>query len=377
MSLELIGMIATLDQSETRAAKGGPLIDREYVRRFARAHEDGGFDKVLVGYSSGSPDGLQVAAYASAHTERLKYLVAHRPGVVFPTVAARTFATLDQFNEGRTALHTITGGFEVEQRRDGDYLDKEQRYARTREYLQILKKAWTEEEPFDYDGEFYKLEGYAAEMVPFQKPRIPISFGGSSDTAYAVGAAEADTYAIFGQPLDGVAEEIARIKAEAEAAGRTEPPRIHVSFRPILGPTDELAWERAHRILATTTERIKGNAAFRGWSVLKDAAPTGGSQRQLKAAERGELHGKALWTPLAMATGAPGNSTALVGSPETVAEALLEYVDIGVSTILIRGYDPLDDAIDYGRDLLPILRQEMAHRERSVGAAGVATVAAS
>jgi len=78
-----------------------------------------------------------------------------------------------------------------------------------------------------------------------------------------------------------------------------------------------------------------------------------------------ELHGKALWTPLAMATGAPGNSTALVGSPETVAEALLEYVDVGVSTILIRGYDPLDDAIDYGRDLLPILRQEMAHRERA------------
>ena len=365
MSVEFVGMIATLDQSETRAAKGGPLIDREYVRRFARAHEDGGFDKVLIGYSSGSPDGLQVAAYASAHTERLKYLVAHRPGVVFPTVAARTFATLDQFNQGRTALHTITGGFEVEQRRDGDYLNKEQRYARTREYLQILKLAWTAEEPFDYDGEFYKLEGYAAEMKPLQKPRIPISFGGSSETAYAVGAAEADTYAIFGQPVDQVAEEIARINAEAEAAGRAEPPRIHVSFRPILGATDELAWERAHRILDTTTARIKEGQSFRGWRALKDAPPTGGSQRQLKAAERGELHGKALWTPLAMATGAPGNSTALVGSPETVAEALLEYVDVGVSTILIRGYDPLDDAIDYGRDLLPIVRQELAHRERA------------
>jgi alkanesulfonate monooxygenase len=364
MSLELIGMISTLDQSETRAPAGGSLIDREYVRRFVRAHEDGGFDKVLIGYSSGSPDGLQVAAYASAHTERLKYLVAHRPGVVFPTVAARAFATLDQFNEGRTALHTITGGFEVEQRRDGDYLDKEQRYARTKEYLQILKLAWTATEPFDFDGEFYKLEGYSAEMVPFQQPRIPISFGGSSETAYAVGAAEADTYAIFGQPLDQLAEEIARIKAEAEAAGRSEPPRIHASFRPILGATDELAWERAHRILDATTARIKEGAS-RGWRILKDAPPTGGSQRQLKAAERGELHGKALWTPLAMATGAPGNSTALVGSPETVAEALLEYVDIGVSTILIRGYDPLDDAIDYGRDLLPILRQEMAHRERA------------
>src|SRR6201992_3897010 len=174
MSVEFVGMIATLDQSETRASKGGPLGDREDVRGSPRAHEDGGFDKVLIGYSSGSPDGLQVAAYASAHTERLKYLVAHRPGVVFPTVAARAFATLDPFHEGRTARHTITGGFEVEQRRDGDYLNKEQRYARTREYLQILKLAWTAEEPFDYDGEFYKLEGYSAEVEAFQSPRSTI-----------------------------------------------------------------------------------------------------------------------------------------------------------------------------------------------------------
>lgn len=206
-------------------------------------------------------------------------------------------------------------------------------------------------------------------MKPFQKPRIPISFGGSSEAAYAVGAAEADTYAIFGQPVDSVAEEIARIKAEAEAAGRPEPPRIHLSIRPILGATDELAWERAHRILDTTTARIKEGQSFRGWRALKDAPPTGGSQRQLKAAERGELHGKALWTPLAMATGAPGNSTALVGSPETVAEALLEYVDVGVSTILIRGYDPLDDAIDYGRELIPLVREEVARRDAAALAA--------
>jgi alkanesulfonate monooxygenase SsuD/methylene tetrahydromethanopterin reductase-like flavin-dependent oxidoreductase (luciferase family) len=76
-----------------------------------------------------------------------------------------------------------------------------------------------------------------------------------------------------------------------------------------------------------------------------------------------------LWTPLAAATGAAGNSTALVGTPETVAQAILDYIDIGVSTILIRGYDPYDDAIDYGRQLLPLVRSEVARRKRQPVAA--------
>src|SRR3954462_8182087 len=171
MPVELIGLIATQEASETHAS-AGPLVDPGYVRRFARAHEDSDFDRVLIGYSSASPDNLQVAAYAAAHTERLGYLVAHRPGVTVPTVAARAFATLDQFAQGRIALHTITGGFDAEQRRDGDYLSKEDRYARTREYLQILKRAWTEQESFSHEGRFYRLEDYVSHVRTFQQPRI-------------------------------------------------------------------------------------------------------------------------------------------------------------------------------------------------------------
>jgi alkanesulfonate monooxygenase len=121
MPVEFIGMIGTRDQSETRPGRG-PVIDRDYLRRFVRAHEDAGFDRVLIGYSSSQPDGLQVAAYAAAHTERLSFLVAHRPGFVAPTVAARAFATLDTLAGGRIAVHVITGGSDGEQRRDGDYL---------------------------------------------------------------------------------------------------------------------------------------------------------------------------------------------------------------------------------------------------------------
>ncbi|OHV22959.1 alkanesulfonate monooxygenase [Parafrankia soli] len=368
MPVEFIGLISTTEQSEIRDG-GGPLIDHRYVRRFARAHEDADFDRVLIGYSSGSPDGTHVAAYAAAHTERLGFLVAHRPGFVSPTVAARTFATLDQFTGGRIALHTITGGSDGEQRRDGDYLLKEDRYARSGEYLRILKAAWTSAEPFSFEGRFYRFEDYLSHVRPAQQPHIPLYFGGSSPEAYRVGGAEADVYALFAQPLEAIAEEIAQVNAAAAAAGRATPPRISVSFRPILGPTEELAWERAERILAATRQRITAGAPLRGWRPLGGQASVG-STRQLAAASRGERHDRALWTALAAATGAGGNSTALVGTPETVAQALLDYVDIGVSTLLIRGYDPYDDAVDYGRQLIPLVRDEVRRRDLAAAAAG-------
>jgi alkanesulfonate monooxygenase len=371
MTVEFIGMVGTNRFSETDPGSG-PAIDTDYLRRFARAHEDGGFDRVLIGYSSNRPDGTQVAAYIAAHTERLGLLVAHRPGFVFPTLAARTFATLDQFSSGRVAVHVITGGSDAEQRRDGDHLGKDDRYARTDEYLDVLKRAWTSTEPFDHEGRFYSFEDYRADVRPAQHPRIPLYFGGSSAAAYRVGGRHADVFALWGEPLAETAQQIASVRAAATEAGRDVPPRISVSFRPILGPTEDLAWERAHRIL----HGIKENAANGSWSRLRrrpvgqDGPQNVGSQRLLAAAAKGELHDRALWTATAAASGAAGNSTALVGTPETVAAALLDYVDIGVSTILIRGYDPLDDAVDYGRHLLPLVRQELAHRARPAAVAG-------
>jgi alkanesulfonate monooxygenase len=363
MPVEFIGMIATRDRSETRYAPGPP-VDRGYVRRFARAHEDAGFDRVLIGYSSSEPDGTQVAAYAAAHTEQLNFLVAHRPGFVAPTLAARSFATLDQFSGGRIGVHIITGGSDGEQRRDGDYLLKDERYDRTDEYLDIVELAWTSDAPFSYHGRYYQLEDFYTDVRSPQQPRIPLYFGGSSDAAYRVGGKHADVYALWGEPLAETAEQIASVRAAAQAAGRSAPPRISVSFRPILGPTEDLAWERAHQILATTQANVEAFKSSWRRPVLGGQEPENrGSQRLLAAAAKGELHDRALWTPLASATGAAGNSTALVGTPETVAQALLDYIDLGVTTILIRGYDPYDDAIDYGRHLLPLVRAEVARRD--------------
>ncbi|WP_331769461.1 LLM class flavin-dependent oxidoreductase (plasmid) [Embleya sp. NBC_00888] len=379
MPVEFIGMIGTTDVSETRPA-AGPVVDADYTRRFARAHEEAGFDRILIGYGSGTPEGGQVAAHVAAHTERLGLLVAHRPGFVAPTLAARSFATLDQFSAGRVAVHIITGGHDTEQRRDGDYLPKDERYARSDDYLDVLVKAWTSEVPFDHDGPYYRFADYHAEVRPVQQPRIPIYFGGSSAAAYRVGGRHADVFALWGEPLAETAEQIASVRAGAAAAGRAEPPRISVSFRPILGRTEEEAWERAHNILRTIRSRAAGAGSYVGtWRPIvpvgPDARPqNAGSQRLLAAAAKADRHDRALWTAPAAATGAAGNSTALVGTPETVAQALLDYVDIGVSTLLIRGYDPLQDAVDYGRDLLPLVRQEVARRDLA-GAAGVSAVA--
>jgi len=377
MPVEFIGMIGTKNESEIRLT-AGPVIDPDYVKRFARAHEDAGFDRVLIGYSSTRPDGTQVAAYAAAHTERLSFLVAHRPGFVAPTLAARTFATLDTFTGGRIAVHIITGGSDAEQRRDGDHLSKDERYDRTDEYLDILKQAWTSQKPFSYQGSHYQVEDFYSEVKSPQQPRIRLYFGGSSAAAYRVGGKHADTYALWGEPLAETKQQIDSVNEAARNTGRTDLPGISVSFRPILGPTEELAWERAHRILEATKENV---AAFRArwgaksWGLGGDQPENVGSQRLLAAVAKGEVHDRALWTPLAAATGAGGNSTALVGTPETVAQAILDYIDIGVTTILIRGYDPYDDAIDYGRSLLPLVREEVARRDAEQAAAANAAAA--
>jgi alkanesulfonate monooxygenase len=373
MPVEFIGMIFHRPGSDLQAFASAtdPLIDRRHTRRFAQVHEDSDFDRVLIGTASLAPEGSQVAAYAAAHTERLSFLVSHRPGFRAPTVAARELATLDHFSQGRAAVHIITGGHDLEQRRDGDFLEKDERYARTDEYLEIVRKAWTASEPFDFKGRYYQLEGYASPVRPLQKPRIPLYFGGSSEAAYRVGAKHADVYALWGEPLAETKQQIESIRVASAAAGRSEPPRISVSFRPILGATEDLAWQRARETLEAVKASVNGGGqALRRFSADGQKRPMG-SQRLLAAAEKGDFHDRALWTPIAKALGAGGNSTALVGTAETVAQALLDYYDIGVTTFLIRGFDPYNDAIDFGRELIPRVREEVRRRESQRAEAAV------
>ncbi|MEU2657204.1 LLM class flavin-dependent oxidoreductase [Streptomyces sp. NPDC007325] len=366
MPVEFLGIAATNDGSET-TSRSGAAFDKEYTLRLARAHEDQGWDRVLFAYGSGSPDPAPAAAYVASRTERLRILLAHRPNVSYPTYAAKTFATLDQISEGRLTVHFITGGNDHEQRREGDTLTKDERYARTREYIRLVKKIWTSREPFDHEGEHYRFHDFVSDVFPAQQPRPDVSFGGSSPAAYATGGAEADIYCLWGEPLARTAEQIEAVRDAARAAGRTDVPRIQVAFRPIIAPTEELAWEKARRTVGAIRERREGGLVrhHRG-----GAPENTGSQRLLAIAEAGERYDRALWTPTAAATGGAGNSNALVGTPETVAQALLDYYDLGVDILSARGYDLLDDAIDFGRYVIPLVREEVAKRDAERAARG-------
>ena len=337
----------------------GGAVDTQWLRAFAQAHEKADFDRVLVGYTSTSAEGFAVTGYAAAHTERLGYLIAHRPGVVAPTLTARAAATLDHVTNGRVALHIITGGSDAEQTRDGDWLDHDTRYRRTDEYLSVLRRMWTAPEPFDHDGEFYRFAKAFSEVKPLQPGSIPLYFGGASGAAATVAAQHCDVYALWGEPLAAVKQRIADIHEKAATFGRR--PRISVSLRPIIAPTESQAWERARRILAKVME-ARPSVVGEGAGMRPQAV---GARRLVEFAREAEVHDKRLWTPIAGAMGGAGNTTALVGTPEQVAESLLDYYDIGCTTLLIRGFDPLNDALEYGRELIPLVRAAVARRDRA------------
>ncbi|MDQ0954635.1 alkanesulfonate monooxygenase [Streptomyces phaeochromogenes] len=366
MPVEFISAVHTDSGASGPAAASRTGLDVDHLRRYARALDDGGFDHTLVAYHSASPDAFQIAQFVATHTERVRPILAHRPGVIFPTHAARALATLDRISDGRLSVHIISGGSDEEQHREGDYLDKRERYERSDEYIQILRRVWQADGPVSHEGKYFKFEGYYSDVKPVNG-LVPISVGGSSQDAYRVGGQQGDIFGLWGEPLKETAEQIAAVNAVADAAGRPRP-RIWVSFRPIIAPTDELAWEKAHRTLGVLKDQAQNTELLRHYKTSGRPANVG-SQRLLDIAERGEVHDRCLWTAPAVATNAAGASTALVGSPETVAKALLDYVDIGCDLLSIRGYDPLNDAIDYARYVLPLVRQELAHRAAAEQAA--------
>ena len=355
MPIRMIGMIGVTPpagNATVHVIEGG--LSATYLKDFCQAHEEAGFDFVLVGYTSGSAEGFNVALYASQHTRRLGFLIAHRPGLVAPTLAARKIATLDHFAEGRLAIHIIAGLSDAEQQSEGDFLAKAERYARAGEYLEIIRRLWRDTVPFDFEGAHYRVIRAHSDIKPYQNPHPLLFFGGSSPEALEMGAAHCDVFALFGEPLAETGERIADYRRRTAALGRKA--AFNISFRPILAATEGAAWDKARQILADI-ERAP---------PIRPSSDKSG-QRLLEIASRGAIHDERLWMPIAQATGARGNTTCLVGTPEQVAEAMLNYYALGVDSFLIRGFDPLGDARDYGRELIPRLRAGAQRLDNQLG----------
>jgi alkanesulfonate monooxygenase len=354
MAVEIIGMIATQEASEILPLQGPP-IDADFTARFAQAHEAAGFDRVLIGYGSHWADGWQVANHVARATDRLKLLLAHRPGFVAPSVTARQAVSFDHLaGGGRLALHIITGGDEADQHRDGDFVDHDGRYRRTAEYLEIVRALLSEASALDFEGEFYRVEGARLPVGPATSTGVPIYFGGASAAAIDVGARYADVYMLWGEPLAQAASRISAVRAAALSYSRRV--SFSVSVRPILAATEALAWSRAEDIASRALAQRERFAGYRG---RRDSTSVG-SARLLAAAAEADVHDERLFTRIAQITGAPGNTTALVGTPAQVADALMRYVDLGCDRLLIRGFNPYADCVDYGRELIPLLRTRTA-----------------
>ncbi len=391
MPVEFIGMVGTREASEIKGPLvDGPVVDWTegsviepgYLEDIAHAHEDAGFDRVLIGYGAVSPEGWAIASTVLHSTERLKVLVAHRPGFIQPALLARMAATLDNLTGGgRIAIHFITGGDEADQRREGDFVAHDARYRRTGEVMSILRRIWHEDRPFDFEGEFFRYEAAFSSVKPMNPGGIPLYFAGASPPAIEIGAAQADVYAFWGEPRDAVAARMKSINEVAARKGRTL--RYSLSLRPIIAATESEAWDKAEWIAEKTAERIEmakqrmaghkdsyeglggeKNATYSVDRKVEDTTSVG-RKRLIEMSADKDVYDERLWMKVANLTGAAGNSTALVGTPRQVADAMLAYYDIGISTLLLKGFDPLDDARAYGEELIPLVREGVKKRDEA------------
>jgi alkanesulfonate monooxygenase len=364
MSVEFIGFIGNNPGNEI-TPRTGPLLDVGYIETLSKAHENAGFDRALLAFHATMPDCLQVGQHIASVTERLNIFIAQRPGFTAPTLFARQFATLDHFTKGRISLNVITGGDSNELAQDGNTIDdKDERYARTKEFLDVVRLEWTSDKPFDYNGKYYQVRRGFSQIKPYQKDGIPVFIAGASDAAIEVAGHHADVFALWGETYEEVSKQLAKVKAACAKTGRAVP-RFSLSFRPILADTEEKAWAKAQ----WTLDRAKAVQNKTGYTRKPGGPLNEGSKRLLALAAQGERLDKRLWTGMAALTDARGNSTSLVGTPDQVAESLAEYHDLGIDIFLIRGFDPLIDCIEYGRELMPRTKQVIAERSKARGVA--------
>jgi alkanesulfonate monooxygenase len=352
--IEINGLLNHNISSETHARPFSDF-DASDISRMARLHDEWGYDKVLVANAAIMPDNISIAGFVAAQTTRLGVMLAHRPGFIAPTMAARMLATLDQLMPGRIGVHIITAADDEEVKADGDYVGKVERYDRAREYISILRRMWTASEPFDHDGKWFRFKGGYSIVRPATQRLIPVYFGGMSPAALEVAAECVDVFATLSDTVEGMREVVGKVRTAAGDHGRN--PEFLVSMRIVIADTEEAAWARADEI----REIVKANMGK--LAVNKAAAKADGFKRTAELSRRGDRLEKCFWNGINELRGGQSNSGALVGTPEQLADALMDYYDIGVSKFILRGFDPVDDVVAIGRDLIPLLRARVANRD--------------
>ena len=335
---------------------GGRVLDFDYLKQVAGAIDTLGYEGALLPTGRSCEDAWVTASALIGATRRMKFLVAVRPGLVSPSLAARMTATFDRLSGGRVLINVVTGGDPVELAGDGIFQEHDTRYEVTDEFLHIWRRLLASPDAVDFDGKHLRVKGAKTLFAPLQKPYPPLYFGGSSPAGIEVAARHVDHYLTWGEPPAAVAEKIAMARKAASNQGRRL--RFGIRLHMIVRETEEEAWQAADRLIAHVTDDTV--AAAQTMLARHDSA---GQQRMLGLQRSGD--GKVdrsratleispnLWAGVGLVRGGAG--TALVGSADTVAARMKEYAEVGIETFILSGYPHLEEAYRVAELLFPRL----------------------
>ena len=334
-------------------SQGARPVTLNYLKQIAQAADDLGYYGVLIPTGRSCEDSWVVASALAPMTERLRYLVAIRPGIISPTVSARMTATLDRLSGGRLLINVVTGGDPDENRGDGIHLDHAERYEVTDEFLRIWRRV-LQGEAVHFDGKHLKVDNAKALYPPLQRPYPPLYFGGSSQAAHELAAEQLDVYLTWGEPPAAVAEKIADVRARAAKHGRTV--KFGIRLHVIVRETAQEAWAAADRLIEHISDETieaaqRSFARFDSEGQRRMAALHGGRRDRLEIAPN-------LWAGVGLVRGGAG--TALVGDPHQVAARIKEYAALGIDSFIFSGYPHLEEAYRFAELVFPLLPEPYA-----------------
>jgi alkanesulfonate monooxygenase len=334
--------------------------DHAYLKQIAQAVDTLGFEGVLLPTGNSCEDSWIVASTLIPLTTRLKFLVAVRPGVMSPSVAARMTATFDRFSNGRLLINVVTGGDPSEAKGDGVFLSHDERYEVTDEFLHVWRKALAGE-TVTFQGKHINVEGTKVVYPPLQQPHPPLYFGGSSGPALELAARQLDVYLTWGEPPAQVAEKIAQVRALAAKHGRTM--RFGIRLHVIVRETAEEAWRAANELIRYVDDDAIARAQA---SLAKFDSEGQRRMRELHGGDRNKLEiSPNLWAGVGLVRGGAG--TALVGDPQTVAARMMEYSQIGIDTFIMSGYPHLEESYRMAELVFPLLPMERHRKDFRAG----------
>ncbi|MED5609958.1 MULTISPECIES: FMNH2-dependent alkanesulfonate monooxygenase [Pseudomonas] len=334
-------------------SQGARPVSLNYLKQIAQAADGLGYHGVLIPTGRSCEDSWVIASALAPLTERLRYLVAIRPGIISPTVSARMAATLDRLSGGRLLINVVTGGDPDENRGDGIHLSHAERYEVTDEFLRIWRRV-LQGESVDFAGKHIQVENAKALYPPIQKPYPPLYFGGSSEAAHELAAEQLDVYLTWGEPPAAVAAKIADVRQRAARHGREV--KFGIRLHVIVRPTEEEAWKAADQLIEhisddTIAAAQQSFSRFDSEGQRRMAALHGGRRDKLVVAPN-------LWAGVGLVRGGAG--TALVGNPQQVAERIKEYADLGIDSFIFSGYPHLEEAYRFAELVFPLLPEPYA-----------------